>query len=103
MCLGVPAEILSIQDRSLMTTGWVDFGGVRREVCLELVPEARPGDYVIVHAGFAISWLDKEQAEEMLALLDQDQIAEAALADPGLSTSQVLRSAANANGLDKDA
>jgi hydrogenase expression/formation protein HypC len=80
MCLGVPAEILSIQDRSLMTTGWVDFGGVRREICLDLVPEAQTGDYVIVHAGFAISWLDKEQAAEMLALVDQNRIAEAAFA-----------------------
>jgi hydrogenase expression/formation protein HypC len=81
MCLGIPAEILSIQDRSLMTTGWVDFGGVRREICLDLVPEAQTGDYVIVHAGFAISWLDREQANAMLALLDQSRTVEAALAD----------------------
>ena len=78
MCLGVPAEVLSVEDRSFMRTGWVDFGGVRREICLDLVPEARPGDYVIVHTGFAISWLDKERAEEALSVMAEMALADAA-------------------------
>jgi hydrogenase expression/formation protein HypC len=69
MCLGVPAEVLSISDRALIKVGTIDLGGVRREVCLDLVPEARVGDYVIVHAGFAISCLDAETAQAALTLL----------------------------------
>jgi len=69
MCLGVPCRILSISDRSLMKTGLVDLGGVTREISLDLVPEAQVGDYVIVHAGFALSWLDKEAACDALSLM----------------------------------
>jgi len=51
--------------------GKVDFGGVIREVCLAYTPEAQVGDYVVVHAGFAISRLDEEEAQETLALLEE--------------------------------
>jgi len=69
MCLGVPARILETQDGGLLRMGKVDFGGVSREVCLAYVPEAAVGDYVIVHAGFAISRLDEVEAQETLDLL----------------------------------
>jgi hydrogenase expression/formation protein HypC len=69
MCLGIPCRILSIADRSLMKTGIVDLGGVTREISLDLVPEAQVGDYVIVHAGFALSWLDKETANDAMSLI----------------------------------
>ncbi|WP_346433532.1 HypC/HybG/HupF family hydrogenase formation chaperone [Nonomuraea composti] len=49
--------------------GTVDFDGLRREVCLSYAPEARPGDYVIVHVGFAISVLDEDEALRTLAVL----------------------------------
>ncbi|MBA2889990.1 HypC/HybG/HupF family hydrogenase formation chaperone [Nonomuraea soli] len=49
--------------------GLVDFDGVRRDVCLEFTPEARIGDYVIVHVGFAISIVDAAEAERTLAIL----------------------------------
>lgn len=63
MCLAVPGQILSIADpESLMRTARVRFGGVVKEVCLAYVPEARVGDYVIVHVGFAISMLDEMAA-----------------------------------------
>jgi hydrogenase expression/formation protein HypC len=52
-----------------MRTGIVDLGGVTREISLDLVPEAQAGDYVIVHAGFALSWLDKEAAGDALSLM----------------------------------
>lgn len=67
MCLAVPARILAIQDRQAE----IDLGGLRRTVSLWLTPEARVGDYVYIHAGYAISVLDAEEAEESLRLLDE--------------------------------
>ncbi len=75
MCLGVPARIIETFDKNGLKMARVDFGGVLREVCLDYVPEARVGDYCIVHVGFAISLLSEAEARETLALL-QD-IAEA--------------------------
>ena len=69
MCLAVPGQIIETQDSGLMRMGKVDFGGIIREICLAYVPEAEIGDYVIVHAGFAISRLDEAEARETLALL----------------------------------
>lgn len=77
MCLGVPGKVLEIEPNSLgMTMGKVSFGGIAREVCLAYVPEAGVGDYVIVHAGFAISRLDEAEAMEVFELLNQmDELA----------------------------
>ena len=69
MCLAVPGRILGTEAREESRLGRVEFGGIVREVCLDLVPEAEPGDYVIVHAGFAISRLDVEEAERTYQLL----------------------------------
>ncbi len=72
MCLGIPGKILSIQpDPSGLTMGKVSFGGVAKEVCLAYVPEAVPGEYVIVHAGFALSVLNEAEAEEVFEVLRQ--------------------------------
>jgi len=68
MCLGVPGKIETLLGGS-PSFGSVAFGGVTREVCLAYVPEARIGDYVIVHVGFAISVLDAEEARHTLDLL----------------------------------
>jgi hydrogenase expression/formation protein HypC len=57
-----------------MRMGKVDFGGITREICLAYVPEADVGDYVIVHAGFAISQVDEAEAQETLALLVESGI-----------------------------
>ena len=63
MCLAVPGKILNIEgDDPLMISGKVDFAGVVKQVNLAYVPEAKTGDYVLVHAGFAISVIDDEQA-----------------------------------------
>ncbi len=51
--------------------GKVDFGGVIKEICLDFVPEAKVGDYCIIHVGFAISVLDEKEAQETLELLSQ--------------------------------
>jgi hydrogenase expression/formation protein HypC len=62
MCLAVPGKVVEIQGK----TAVVDFGGIRREVRLDLLPEVGVGDYVIVHTGFAIERLDEERALEIL-------------------------------------
>ena len=79
MCLGVPGRVLEIEPNSLgMTMGRVSFGGIVKEVCLAYVPEAQVGDYVIVHAGFAISRLDEAEAMEVFDLLSQMEEAASA-------------------------
>ncbi len=74
MCLAVPGRLLSIAgDDPLARTGKVSFGGILKEVSLTCVPEAKIGDYVIVHAGLAISVLDEEEAARTLEYLQQIQ------------------------------
>ena len=69
MCLAVPGRVESVRDDRGTPMGVVDFDGVDKEVCLAFLPEAAPGDYVIVHAGFAIAKLDENAAMETLAAL----------------------------------
>ncbi|NOZ29000.1 MAG: HypC/HybG/HupF family hydrogenase formation chaperone [Chloroflexi bacterium] len=69
MCLGIPGCVKKIYEQDGVRMGQVDFGGVIKEVCLAYVPETQVNDYVIVHAGFAISRLDEKEAQETLALL----------------------------------
>ena len=78
MCLAIPGEILSIENEdSLMRTGKVSFGGVVKEVNLSFVPEAEVDSYVIVHAGFAISEVDEDEAKRVFEYLDEiEKIAE---------------------------
>jgi len=71
MCLGIPGQIIEISTQEGTRMGKVDFNGVELEVCLEATPEANLGDYVIVHAGFAISALSESEAKETLDLLAQ--------------------------------
>ncbi len=68
MCLGVPGAIESIYDERGVRMAVVDFGGATKAVCLVYAPEADLGDYVIVHAGFAIAVLDTEAAHAALAM-----------------------------------
>jgi len=70
MCLAIPGKIAEIQENEGVRTGRVLFGGIARQACLDFVPEACVGDYVMVHVGFAISVVDKEQAESTYALLE---------------------------------
>ncbi len=71
MCLGIPGKIIEITTQESTRMGKIDFDGVELEVCLEATPEAKLGDYVIVHAGFAISTLSEAEAKETLDLLAQ--------------------------------
>jgi hydrogenase expression/formation protein HypC len=67
MCLAIPALITSINDKEAE----VEIGGISRRISLWLTPEARVGDYVLVHTGYAINVLDQEQAKETLDILRQ--------------------------------
>ena len=69
MCLGVPGKIISIHEENGLHMCRVDFGGVVREACIEAIPEAKIGDYTIVHAGFALNLLSEQEANETLTLL----------------------------------
>lgn len=69
MCLGVPAKIIEIYTQNSLLMGKVDFGGVLREACLAYVPEAKVGDYAIIHVGFALNLLDEDEAQETLDTL----------------------------------
>jgi hydrogenase expression/formation protein HypC len=80
MCLAIPGKIVEARDVGGMRLGKVDFGGVTREAYLDYVPEANPGDYVMVHVGFAISRVDAEEAKRTYELLEQMGL----LADEGL-------------------
>jgi hydrogenase expression/formation protein HypC len=71
MCLAVPGKITEIYVRDGLTMGRLDFGGVAREACLTYVPEARVGDYAIVHVGFALNLLSEAEAEATLETLRQ--------------------------------
>ena len=67
MCLAVPGKILRLVDRDGTLMSVVDFGGVQKDVCLEYIPDARVGEYVVVHVGFEIQRLDDESAIQTLA------------------------------------
>jgi hydrogenase expression/formation protein HypC len=69
MCLGVPGQVLEVVRESDLLVGRVDFGGVCRRVCLDHVPEVQPGDYVLVHVGFALARLDEAEAQRVFAFL----------------------------------
>lgn len=71
MCLAIPVLIKSIED----SEAEVEIGGITRRISLELTPEARVGDYAIVHTGYAINILDQEEAGETLRLLEEIAVA----------------------------
>jgi len=71
MCLAVPGKILTIAGDDLLRSGAVSFGGVTKQVSLAYVPEAKVGDYVIVHVGFAISIVDESEAMQTFEYLKQ--------------------------------
>lgn len=73
MCLALPARIVALQDGD---NAVVELGGVRKSVSVALTPEAKVGDYVIVHVGHAIGLLDAEEAEKTLALFAEMAAAE---------------------------
>ena len=80
MCLGIPGQIVDIRRDTGLPMGTVDFGGVRREVCLAYVAdEVSVGDYVVVHVGFAISKVDEEEAQRTYEMLREMRLLEGEL------------------------
>ena len=69
MCLGIPGKVVETYREHDLLMGKVDFGGVCKRVCLEHVPEAQPGEFVLVHVGFALARIDEAEAERVFALL----------------------------------
>ena len=81
MCLAVPGRVLSITEVDGTSMAQVDFGGARKDVCLEYVPDVAVGEYVIVHVGFAIQRLDEASAQETLANFERLGILEQEFGD----------------------
>ncbi len=71
MCLAVPGKLTDIYEKDSLHMAKIDFGGIVREICLAYTPEAKLGDYALVHVGFAISLMDETEAQETLQLLKQ--------------------------------
>jgi len=71
MCLGIPGKIIEIEDSIGMKMAKIDFGGVIRSACIEAIPEAKIGDYTIIHAGFALNLLSEKEAMDTLSLLQE--------------------------------
>ncbi len=98
MCLGIPGKIVAMHSTKGLPMGVVDFGGVRREVCLAYVAvDAKVGDYAIVHVGFAISLVDEAEAKRTFEILKEmsqldelqwmREVADQSLASAGESSS----------------
>ena len=69
MCLGVPGKVVEVYREHDLLMGRIDFGGVRKRVCLEYVPTIAVGEYALVHVGFALTRLDEAEANRVFALL----------------------------------
>jgi hydrogenase expression/formation protein HypC len=70
MCLAIPGKVAELYQSGGVSMARVDFGGIAREACMAYLPEAVPGEYVLVHAGFAISKMDEAEARRTLADLE---------------------------------
>ena len=71
MCLAIPGKITELFESDGMKMAKVSFSGMVKQVCLEYTPEAVPGDYVLVHVGFALSRIDEAEAERTYKLLEE--------------------------------
>jgi hydrogenase expression/formation protein HypC len=77
MCLAIPGQVIETLELDGIKLAKVSFGGVIKQICVEYTPDAAPGDYVLVHVGFALSKVDKEEAERTFKLLEElDQLDE---------------------------
>ncbi len=83
MCLGIPGKVVETYDEHDVRMGKVEFGGVFRRVCLEHVPEVRPGDYVLVKVGFALQRVDEAEAQRVFQFLkEMEQLDELGVPPP---------------------
>jgi hydrogenase expression/formation protein HypC len=83
MCLAIPGKVIEVYEERGLRMGRVDFGGTIRKACLQHLPEAVLGDYVLVHVGFALSRVDPEEAERTYKFLEElDQLDDLKVAEP---------------------
>jgi len=83
VCLGIPGKVISTYREHDVLMGKVDFSGVCKRVCLEHVPEVQPGQYVLVHVGFALSRIDEAEAQRVFEFLEQmNQLDELKVSSP---------------------
>jgi hydrogenase expression/formation protein HypC len=83
MCLGIPGKVVETYREHDVLMGKVDFSGVYKRVCLEHVPEVRPGQYVLVHVGFALSAIDEIEARRVFEFLESmNQLDELKVSSP---------------------
>lgn len=73
MCLAIPGQVEQVYDQQGLRMGRINFGGIRKNICLAYTPEAITGDFVLVHVGFAISKIDEAEALRTLQGLDDEQ------------------------------
>ena len=73
LCLAIPGKVIETYREHDVLMGEIDFGGVRKRACLEHVPDAQPGEYVIVHVGFALARVDEEEARRIFDFLKEAQ------------------------------
>uniref|UniRef100_A0A7C2P350 HypC/HybG/HupF family hydrogenase formation chaperone n=1 Tax=Schlesneria paludicola TaxID=360056 RepID=A0A7C2P350_9PLAN len=71
MCLGIPGRVVDVHREQDILMGKVDFGGVTKSICLECTPQVQPGEYVIVHVGFALQVIDEARAQDVFRFLVQ--------------------------------
>ena len=82
MCLGIPGKIIEVYETDGLKMGKIDFGWIVKEACLAYVPEAQPGDYTIIHVGFALNIIDEEEAQKTLELFAEIGFIEEELGEP---------------------
>ena len=70
MCLGIPGEVMAVRDDGGLRVGTIRFAGITRDVCLDYVPDATVGEYVLVHVGFALSKIDADEAARAYRILE---------------------------------
>lgn len=88
MCLGIPGKVTEVYETHNIRMGKVDFGGVKKDICLAYVPEIEVGDYTLVHVGFAISKVDEKSAQESLQLFREMGLLEEELGGETAEPSQ---------------
>lgn len=71
MCLGIPGKVTELFEQNGLPMGKVEFGGIMKEVCMVYTPDVKPGEYVLVHVGFAISQIDEAEAKETMNILNE--------------------------------
>jgi hydrogenase expression/formation protein HypC len=81
VCLAVPGRVISIEERDQTPMAEVDFGGLKKDVCLQYIPDIEVGEYVMVHVGFAIQRMDEAAAQETLANFEKLGILEEEFGD----------------------